>query len=79
MACPDIIITGGADIRDGRFARPVEDTPVGLGVTVSYRIAGRIGAVRASGSFQGTITGLKDEQPTWTCSIAKRRWSAISG
>jgi hypothetical protein len=42
-------------------------------------IAGRIGAVRASGTFQGAITGVVDEQPTWTCSLPQRRWSAISG
>jgi hypothetical protein len=76
---PNVVITGGADIRDGRFARPVDDAPAGLNVTVHYTIAGRIGAVRASGTFGGEITGVADGQPTWSCSIAKQRWSAISG
>ena len=41
---PNVVVTGGADIPNGRFSRPVDDTPAGLGVTASYTIAGRIGA-----------------------------------
>jgi hypothetical protein len=76
---PNIVVTGGFGIRDGRFTRPVEDAPAGLAVSVVYRIEGRVGTARASGTFIGTIDGLSAGQATWTCRIPKGRWSAISG
>ena len=37
---PNIVITGGIEIGDGRFARPVEDTPAGLAVCTGLRDRG---------------------------------------
>jgi hypothetical protein len=74
---PTIAIEGGFGIHRGRFTRPVDDM-VGP-VQTDYTIAGRVGDMRASGTFAGTLQSANPGQPAWTCSIHSVHWSAKSG
>jgi hypothetical protein len=67
------------DFHRGRFERPVEDDVPRTRTHVIYDIDGRVGVRRARGTFGGVLSGVGENQATWTCGITTKRWSAVSG